>query len=116
MDLPQLRALRRLRDFDDAITARAHGFLDAGDYYRRASAMPLLKNVRKPLLIIHAKDDPFMTDEVIPQPDRLSASTTYPLTPHGGHVGFVGGSLLKPHMWLEQRVPEWLSTYLDGQL
>ncbi|WP_376785476.1 MULTISPECIES: hydrolase [Pantoea] len=114
VDLPQLRALRRLRDFDDVITARAHGFLDAGDYYRRASAMPLLKNVRKPLLIIHAKDDPFMTDEVIPQPDRLSASTTYQLTPHGGHVGFVGGTLRQPQMWLEQRVPQWLTQWLSS--
>nr|MBA2817549.1 putative hydrolase [Candidatus Pantoea persica] len=64
--------------------------------------MPLLKNVRKPLLIVHAKDDPFITDEVIPQPEQLSATTTYQLTPHGGHVGFVGGTLRHPQMWLEQ--------------
>jgi len=116
VDVLQLRAFRRLREFDDAITARAHGFLDASDYYQRASALPLLTGVRKPMLIIHAKDDPFMTDAVIPQPQQLSATIEYQLTQQGGHVGFVGGSLLKPHMWLEQRVPEWLSTYLDGQL
>ena len=113
MELSQLRAFRRIREFDDAITARAHGFLDANDYYRRASAMPLLTGVRKPLLIIHAKDDPFMTDAVIPQPEQLSPSIEYQLTQQGGHVGFVGGTLMKPKMWLEQRVPDWLSTYLD---
>lgn len=113
VDLRELRALRRLRDFDDAVTSRAHGFVDAGDYYHRASAMPLLTGVRKPLLIIHAKDDPFMTDAVIPQPEQLSPSIQYQLTQQGGHVGFVGGTLLRPQMWLEQRVPQWLSTYLD---
>lgn len=113
VDLRQLKALRRLRDFDDVITARAHGFLDATDYYRRASAMPLLNNVRKPLLIIHAEDDPFMTTDVIPHPDQLSASITYQLTPYGGHVGFVAGTLREPQMWLEQRVPQWLTQWLN---
>lgn len=112
VDLPSLRTLRQLREFDDAITAPIHGFRNADDYYRRASALPQLKNVRKPLLIIHAKDDPFMTDEVIPRPEQLSPSTLYQLSPHGGHVGFVGGTLRKPQMWLEQRVPQWLTQWL----
>lgn len=114
VNLSQLKALRRLRDFDDAITARAHGFADATDYYRRASALPLLRSVTKPLLIIHAKDDPFMSDEVIPQNDQLSATITYQLTTHGGHVGFVSGTLRQPELWLEQRVPQWISPYLDS--
>ncbi|MDL4914670.1 MAG: hydrolase [Enterobacterales bacterium endosymbiont of Blomia tropicalis] len=114
VNLTQLKALRRLRDFDDAITARAHGFVDAGDYYRRASALPLLNSVRKPLLIIHAKDDPFMSSDVIPRKNQLSATITYQMTSHGGHVGFVGGTLFQPQLWLEQRVPQWLSPFLDG--
>jgi len=114
VDLAQLKSLRLLRDFDDAITARAHGFSDATDYYRRCSAMPLLPGVRKPLLIIHAKDDPFMTPEVIPDTALLPSCVEYQLTQHGGHVGFVGGTLRKPQMWLEQRIPQWLSTWLDN--
>ncbi len=113
VDLAQLKSLRLLRDFDDAITARAHGFADAGDYYRRCSAMPLLPGVRKPLLVIHAKDDPFMTPEVIPDPALLPACVEYQLTQYGGHVGFVGGTLRKPTMWLEQRIPQWLHTWLE---
>ncbi|RWR02486.1 hydrolase [[Pantoea] beijingensis] len=114
VDLPQLKGLKKLRDFDDAITARAHGFTSAIDYYRRCSALPLLPNVRKPLLIIHAKDDPFMTDAVIPDPANLPANIEYQLTENGGHVGFVGGTLRKPQMWLETRIPQWLSHYLDN--
>ncbi|GAA3576119.1 hydrolase [Gibbsiella greigii] len=113
LDLPQLQSLRRIRDFDNAITARIHGFSDANDYYRRCSALPLLPQIRTPLLIIHAKDDPFMTDAVIPDLSCLPANVEYQLTAFGGHVGFVGGTLKKPQMWLESRIPAWLTPYLE---
>ncbi|CNC91006.1 putative hydrolase [Yersinia frederiksenii] len=115
LDLAQLKGLRRIRDFDDVITAKIHGFNDAVDYYRRCSALPLLPQITTPLLIIHAKDDPFMTAEVIPNLSELPANIDYQLTEHGGHVGFVGGSLKHPQMWLEQRIPAWLSPYLEQQ-
>lgn len=115
LDLAQLKGLRRIRDFDDVITAKIHGFNDAVDYYRRCSALPLLPQITTPLLIIHAKDDPFMTAEVIPNLSDLPSNIDYQLTEHGGHVGFVGGSLKHPQMWLEQRIPTWLSPYLEQQ-
>lgn len=115
VDLAQLKAMRKLREFDDAITARAHGFTDASDYYRRCSALPLLSGVTRPLLIIHAQDDPFMTAEVIPDPALLPPNIEYQLTRYGGHVGFVGGTLRRPQMWLEQRIPQWLTTWLEPQ-
>ncbi len=109
----RLSKIHRLREFDDEITSKNHGFIDATDYYRRASGMPLLSGVEKPLLIIHAEDDPFMVPDVIPNPEHLSPSITYQLSKYGGHVGFVTGSLTHPVMWLEQRIPQWLSTWLD---
>lgn len=115
LDLPQLKGLRRIKEFDDVITARIHGFNDALDYYRRCSALPLLPQITTPLLIIHAKDDPFMTAEVIPNLHQLPDNIDYQLTEHGGHVGFVSGSLKHPQMWLEQRIPAWLSPYLEQQ-
>lgn len=111
--LTQLKAMRRIREFDDAITSKAHGFTDALDYYRRCSGLPLLSQVRTPLLIIHAKDDPFMTPEVIPKAEDLPACVEYQLTEHGGHVGFVSGSLRHPQMWLEQRIPAWIAPFLE---
>ncbi|MBN0840694.1 hydrolase, partial [Pseudomonas aeruginosa] len=60
VDLRQLKGMRRIREFDDMITAKIHGFADALDYYRQCSAMPRLSDITKPTLIIHAKDDPFM--------------------------------------------------------
>ncbi|WP_058910351.1 hydrolase [Entomohabitans teleogrylli] len=111
--LAQLRKVRRIREFDDLITARIHGFADALDYYRRCSALPVLPGVAKPMLIIHAKDDPFMDHNVIPDPQHLPDNIEYQLTEHGGHVGFVGGSWRHPQMWLEQRIPDWLTARLE---
>ena len=65
--------------------------------------MPMLNRIAKPTLIIHAKDDPFMDHQVIPKPESLPPQVEYQLTEHGGHVGFIGGTLLHPQMWLESR-------------
>ncbi|MOA44700.1 putative hydrolase [compost metagenome] len=55
-----------------------------------------------------------MTDEVIPDLASLPPNIEYQLTECGGHVGFVGGTLKKPQMWLEQRIPAWLSPFLES--
>ncbi|PHI27907.1 hydrolase [Budvicia aquatica] len=111
-----LKHIHSLREFDDAITAPLHGFKDSSDYYQQCSALPLLPKISIPLLIIHAKDDPFMAAEVIPAKESLPDNIEYQLTAHGGHVGFVGGTWSKPQMWLEQRIPEWLKPYLEKTL
>lgn len=114
VSLRQLKKVRRIREFDDLITAKIHGFADAIDYYRQCSAMPLLSKIAQPTLIIHAKDDPFMDHHSIPAQEFLPDNVHYQLTEHGGHVGFIGGTLRRPKMWLEARIPDWLTPYLDG--
>lgn len=113
LNLLQLKKLKRLRDFDNVVTARIHGFKDAADYYHQCSALPRLPNIRVPTLIIHAKDDPFMAPEVVPDINQLPANIEYQMTEHGGHVGFVSGTLKQPKMWLEERIPDWLTPHLE---
>ncbi len=45
INLAQLKSVRRIREFDDLITARIHGYADAIDYYRQCSAMPMLNRI-----------------------------------------------------------------------
>ncbi len=102
-------ATRTFHQFDDKVTAPLHGFADADDYYRRSSCAPLLHHVRRPTLIIHAADDPFMTPSVVPSADSLSPQVKLELSPRGGHVGFIaGGSPWHPRYWLEERIPDFL--------
>ncbi len=111
----EVESIRSLRQFDDRVTARLHGFNGAADYYERASSRPWLSRIRVPTLLIHAADDPFMTPEVIPAESELSPSTRLELSPHGGHVGFVDGTgPWRSGYWLERRLPEFLAAALSA--
>jgi predicted alpha/beta-fold hydrolase len=106
----QVKRLASLRAFDDRVTAPIHGFASAQDYYERSSSRPFLARITTPTWIIHAKDDPFMTEAVIPEPHELSSAVTLELSNQGGHVGFVAGDdPLRPVYWLEHRIPEILA-------
>jgi hypothetical protein len=118
LDLARVRRARGFREFDDAVTAPLHGFTGAHDYYRRSSSRAWLTGIRRPTLIVHAVDDPFMTPAVLP-PDRdaLPAELRLELSAQGGHVGFIAsrGPLgLLPGYWLEARIGGFLREHLTG--
>jgi predicted alpha/beta-fold hydrolase len=105
----QLSQLKTFYDFDDKVTAPLHGFADVHDYYNQCSGLQFLKSIRVPTLIIHAADDPFMTDVVIPSGKQLAECVEYELYPKGGHVGFIsGGTPWKPSYFLEERIERFL--------
>jgi len=57
-------------------------------------------------------DDPFMTQHVIPTPDRLSEHVTLEVAEAGGHVGFINGGLpWRPTFYLPGRILEFLEPY-----
>ena len=109
--LPQIQDFY---DFDDRITAPLHGYDNARDYYQRGSCRQYLHQIKRPTLILHSLDDPFMASEIIPAENELSNSIVLELSQKGGHVGFIGGSLpWQAEYWLEQRIPEFLAGYLE---
>jgi predicted alpha/beta-fold hydrolase len=88
--LEPLDGIRTVRQFDDAYTAPHHGFLDASDYYHRASAMRVVDRIRVPALILTAADDPFVP--VAPFRHAVVAGNPnmrVAVMPHGGHCAFV---------------------------
>lgn len=101
-DIPKALAARDFFEFDDAFTAPLNGYRDAEDYYARAACGQFLAQVRRPTLILHALDDPFMVPHVIPEPSQLSSSVTLELSSRGGHVGFISaGPMGQPFAWSE---------------
>ena len=92
-DISPLGRIWTIRQFDDAYTAPHHGFGDAANYYRLASAMRVADRVSIPLLIIAADDDPFVppaqfgSDIIRDNPNIKVVVTT-----GGGHCGFVGSA------------------------
>jgi predicted alpha/beta-fold hydrolase len=87
-----IRPVRSVRDFDDRITAPASGFLNADDYYHRASSARVAADIRIPTLVLHALDDPFirmlpLTRETLQQ----NTAVSFVETDHGGHCAFLQG-------------------------
>lgn len=106
-------SVSKMRDFDNYFTAPLYGFRDADDYYSSASSRQYLRFIQIPTLLVHAKDDPFMTADAIPSPAELSPYVTLEVTEKGGHVGFVTGLLpWRPVYWLEERTPLFFREYL----
>jgi predicted alpha/beta-fold hydrolase len=115
--LDDLNQKRCFWTFDDVLTAPLHGFPHVHAYYRTASSRAYLIHIETPTLIIHAKDDPFMTQQVIPTEAELSMQVTLELSQKGGHVGFITGNIPgKPVYWLDNRIPNFLCPYLSETL
>ena len=88
--LEPLRRVWTVRGFDEAYTAPHHGFLDAADYYYRASALRVVGRIRVPTLIITAEDDPFVPDTPFREPAVTgNPHVTLAITPHGGHGAYL---------------------------
>jgi predicted alpha/beta-fold hydrolase len=101
--------IETIEAFDEHYTAPMHGFESAKDYYDKCSSKQFLKNICIPTHIIHALDDPFMDERIIPIQKDVSSFVSLELTQHGGHVGFIAGSLFKPTYWLEEQIPRIFS-------
>jgi predicted alpha/beta-fold hydrolase len=109
-DLPPLRLPRRMttRLFDDLYTAPRSGFVDALDYYRRTSSLPLIERITVPTLIMTARDDPFVAVEPFEEvkaPDNVLVC----ILPYGGHIGFVGWDGSGGVRWAESRIIDWVA-------
>lgn len=121
VDLPitpqQVGTLNTFRRFDDAITAPLHGFDGVDDYYTRSSCGRFIPRIARPTLILHARNDPFMTPAAIPAPGDLPGNVTLEVTPGGGHVGFVAGPVpWRADYWLERRIPRYFDDILSEEM
>jgi uncharacterized protein len=112
-DPAALDRARTLFDFDDAVTAPVHGFRSASDYYSRSSSINFLASIRKPTLLLSARDDPFLPPEVLDEVAEVARNTSYLRVEFhelGGHVGFVSGrNPFRPHYYAEWRVLDFLA-------
>jgi len=108
-DTSDLSLVHTIRDFDERYTAHHGGFKDADDYYKRASALPLIHRIARPTLIIHAQDDPFVPFEPLNNSAVVANPNISLLAPeHGGHVGFVADHVNgEDRFWAENRIVEF---------
>ncbi len=102
-----LASIRSLYEFDNVITGPLHGFKDAEDYYERNSSLYFLSGIRVPTLIVNAKNDPFLSQECLPE-QIDSDFVQIELPDSGGHCGFYPSNY-RGQTWAEQRAAAWFN-------
>ena len=113
LDKNEVKKLSNFWEFDAAYTAPIHGFGSAQEYYEKSSAKQYLIHIRIPTYIIHAVDDPFMSEKILPTREELSPNITLQVSKNGGHVGFIAGNLREPQYWLEERILEYFKSFIE---
>ncbi len=85
----QVRGIRSLRAWDEAVVAPRHGFASGADYYARASVAPHLDQLRVPALLLQAEGDPMVpADTVRPALSRPYLNLDVRWLRRAGHCGF----------------------------
>lgn len=109
-DLLSLNGIDRIRTIwaiDDAYVAPLGGFRDAAHYYASESAQNFLGDVRIPMLMVHAEDDPFIPVSLYDQPAvTQNPHIRFIRAPHGGHMGFLARS--HPRFWVNELILRWI--------
>jgi uncharacterized protein len=101
-------SVRSVRQFDDKITAPQFGFRDAQDYYDAVGAKKVVAQVRVPMLMITAQDDPFVPFDLFRRANPGQNPAIKFVTPeHGGHCGFISNRSGVERFWAEQRIVEF---------
>ncbi|TCK69003.1 hypothetical protein DFQ05_0514 [Winogradskyella wandonensis] len=84
------KSIKTLVDFDHVYTSKAHGFIDAYDYYDKASSLQFLPYIKVPSLVINALNDSFLSSGCFPVKEAKNNSNLHLEMPkYGGHVGFI---------------------------
>jgi uncharacterized protein len=106
LDTRGIEKIRTLIDFDDRYTAPLHGFRNAIHYYASCSSTHFISDIRTPVLIVNAENDPFLSPECYPNLDNHPYATLE--TPaKGGHVGFTKFSKNGLY-WSEERAVDFI--------
>jgi predicted alpha/beta-fold hydrolase len=98
-----LETIATFHEFDARYTAPMHGFASVDEYWDSSSGLHYLHTIATPLLILTARDDPFLSPHCFPHHiASCSPILSLEVPDHGGHVGFIN-SLAMRETWLEQR-------------
>jgi predicted alpha/beta-fold hydrolase len=111
-DRQSLLLAKDLYDFDNVFTGPLHGFDGTEDYWQRASAKPILQDIKVPALVMNALNDPFVPANSLPESTKVSKNVTLHYTDRGGHVGYTQGLPPGNVHAMPQLVGAWLRQYL----
>ncbi|TPX58042.1 hypothetical protein SpCBS45565_g08086 [Spizellomyces sp. 'palustris'] len=113
VDVDQLMSARFIYEFDDMLTRKSFKYRTVHEYYRQGSSAQFVPDVRRPMLLFSALDDPVAPKEAIPFFEvKENPYVILGVTPHGGHLGWFQG--MKPTRWFAKPVSEFIFTIVES--
>lgn len=90
IDVEELKKVKTFKELDREFTLKIHTeYKDALDFYSRITSDQFLPNIKLPLLIVNAKNDPMLGEKCYPIELAKGKDNIYLEMPEkGGHVGF----------------------------
>jgi hypothetical protein len=109
LSIENFSEIKTFKQYDDRYTAPIHGFKSAEDYWTKCSSKQFLNKIKKPVLLINALDDPFLSSECYPFDDAEKNKFFHFETPEiGGHLGFVNFPLYN-EFYHETKIAEFVT-------
>jgi len=106
-----LPPVRTVRQFDDVITAPQFGYRDAQDYYDQVGAKRVAAQIRVPMLLITAQDDPFVPfSSFLAAKINANPAIQFVAPERGGHCGFISKHAGSERFWAEQRIVDFCAS------
>ncbi len=109
IDVEELKSAKTFSEFDGAFTLKIHSeYKDSLDFYKKITSDQYLPNIKVPLLIVNAKNDPMLGDKCYPSSIAEKSKNIYlEVTETGGHVGYTLPRR-KEYSYMEERI-DWFS-------
>ncbi|MCB0633072.1 MAG: alpha/beta fold hydrolase [Saprospiraceae bacterium] len=108
IDVDKFEKIKMWRDFDEFFSAPLNGFASAEEFYHQASAENFMADIRVPVLLVNAWNDPILPAACTPVKLCARLPNIYLETPRrGGHVGFAVPG--RGDNWMEERAWEFVS-------
>jgi hypothetical protein len=109
LDQGKLFKATKFKHLEHLYTVPVFGFESPEDYWQKASSKPYLLNIKKPTLLINAKDDTFLSTACFPYEEAENSDFFFfEETKFGGHVGFMTSFKPIENRWLEHRIARFI--------
>ncbi|CAM9608442.1 unnamed protein product [Ectocarpus sp. 6 AP-2014] len=94
LSLETVQNVKTFTQFNSDILSPVFDFSSPDEFYEDVNASNYLSRVRVPLMVVNAKDDPFIDGDHLPEQERAAgAPVRLVYHTYGGHCGFMSGVL-----------------------
>ena len=100
-------------EFDDSLTAPIFGYQDREDYYKKASCVHRMPDIKVPTVFLNTMDDPILCQESIDfEVFKKNPNIVLCMTNHGGHTGH-HESVFRLEQWFAKVAMQYFDIILD---